>query len=110
MADNIKQKIEGIINVLKEEQEKSDQKNMELIGKFKNLLSLMDKYKGRDKFTEREISQIQSITCYKNLGYCCSLSKECLFRDTALEIIGISRKQFKSKENWVKEICRNKLK
>ena len=39
--------------------------------------------------TEDDVYQLMGITCYGNIGYCCALSKDCLWRDSCRQALGI---------------------
>lgn len=39
--------------------------------------------------TDEDIHRLMGITCYGNLGYCCGLAKECIWRDSCRQALGI---------------------
>ncbi len=39
--------------------------------------------------TEDDVYRAMSITCYENIGYCCGLTKDCLWRDSCRQALGI---------------------
>lgn len=48
-----------------------------------------------------------SITCYENIGYCCGLSKPCIWRDSCRQVLGIDDETYvqvkKEDEIWLIE-------
>ena len=44
---------------------------------------------------EGKIENIVKLTCYGNLGYCCGLEKECVFRDLVLLALDIDKSEYK---------------
>lgn len=96
---------EAIVEQIKARKE-TDETYEEIVKRLREALKLIDKYKGKSKFTDKQFKEIQMITCFENLGYCCGLSKPCYFRDTVLYILGISKEQFKEKEKWIYAIKR----
>jgi len=109
MTDIMRKVISDAIDTLTSQQiqarKQSDATYEDIIKRMRKALKLMDKYKGKKKFTDSELEKIQSITCFHGLGFCCGLSKPCYFRDAALHILGISKEQFKrEKEKWTKSV------
>jgi len=62
---------------------------------FQEKINILKKYNGRKRFTEEEQNDILSLLCYDDLGYCCGLSKPCLWRNAVTELFGISPEKFK---------------
>jgi hypothetical protein len=44
--------------------------------------------------TDEDVHRVMGITCYGNLGYCCALAKECLWRDSCRQALGIDNKTY----------------
>ena len=44
--------------------------------------------------TDEDIHQVMGITCYGNIGYCCGLAKDCLWRDSCRQALGIDDKTY----------------
>lgn len=44
--------------------------------------------------TEDDIHHLMSITCYGDIGYCCGLTKDCLWRDSCRQALGIDDKTY----------------
>ncbi len=44
--------------------------------------------------TDEDICRVMGITCYGNIGYCCGLAKECLWRDSCRQSLGIDDKNY----------------
>lgn len=44
--------------------------------------------------TEDDIYRLMSITCYGDVGYCCGLTKDCLWRDSCRQALGIDDKTY----------------
>jgi len=104
-------KIIGQLNKAKEMQIKRLEKEVEERAKrFEYALKLIKKYKGKKRFTDKELKEIQSVTCFEHLAFCCK--KPCPFRNTALHILGIEPKEFEEEkerivEDWLIKKLRN---
>lgn len=62
------------------------------------------RYRG-EKLTGKDIKESQVITCFGNLGYCCSLKKPCIKRDACREALGIGANTYiNTKEKVANEI------
>lgn len=35
------------------------------------------------------MKKAMGVTCYKNIGYCCGLAKDCIMRDCCRQALGI---------------------
>lgn len=62
------------------------------IFQFKKMLDLLQQKNPKKQ-------EVHGLLCYKSLAYCCSLTKPCIYRDTALAVFGISEKQFQLIKN-----------
>jgi len=74
----------------------------------KVLLTAQKMLKG-GKVTKEDVLNAMSITCYGNLAYCCGLEKACPWRDMARAALRIDDETFKSKENWIWNILKARL-
>ncbi len=43
---------------------------------------------------KKQINEIMEETCFESLAYCCSLEKNCPFRDSVLKKLGLTKKDF----------------
>ena len=43
----------------------------------------------KETLTDEDIHRLMGITCYGNLGYCCGLAKECIWRDSCRQALGV---------------------
>jgi len=48
----------------------------------------------KERLDEEDIRRAMSITCYGNIGYCCGLTKVCLWRDSCRQSFGIDDKTY----------------
>ncbi len=48
----------------------------------------------KERLDEEDIRRAMSITCYGNIGYCCGLTKVCLWRDSCRQSLGIDDKTY----------------
>jgi hypothetical protein len=65
------------------------------IAETRGKIELLEKYSGRKPpYNDGAIEEILSLTCYKSPAYCCSLEKPCVWRDSALNLLGISAKEY----------------
>ena len=46
--------------------------------------------------TDEDIRRVMGITCYGNIGYCCGLAKECIWRDSCRQALGIDDETYAS--------------
>lgn len=46
--------------------------------------------------TDEDIHKVMGITCYGNIGYCCGLAKECIWRDSCRQALGIDDETYAS--------------
>jgi predicted metal-binding transcription factor (methanogenesis marker protein 9) len=46
--------------------------------------------------TDEDIRRVMNITCYGNIGYCCGLAKECVWRDSCRQALGIDDETYAS--------------
>ena len=69
-----------------------------------SLIALEEKYAGKEKFSEEELKEIQKVTCYGSLGYCCGLQKKCFQRDVVRDILKISDENYKTKGFWINSV------
>lgn len=51
------------------------------------------------------IEKAMALTCYGSLAYCCSLEKRCINRDKALELLGLTREDYRK----LKEECHKRI-
>ena len=62
-------------------------------------LAILKKYNnGQRPKTPAEKQELLSITCYGNVCYCCSLEKNCIWRNSVLTIYGIKPSEYKRKK------------
>lgn len=62
-------------------------------------LAILKKYNnGQRPKTPAEKQEVLSLTCYGNIGYCCSLEKGCIWRNSVLAIYGIKPSDYKRKK------------
>jgi len=86
--DELITKLEGSISAMKEGH-KAD------LDVFRERLDILKKYNRQKQFTEEDQKAILSLLCYDDFGYCCGLSKPCLWRNAAMDLFGISPEKFK---------------
>lgn len=48
----------------------------------------------KEKPTEEDIRRVMGITCYGNIGYCCGLAKECVWRDSCRQALRVDDKTY----------------
>ena len=69
-----------------------DKEYEKLLAKFAAMIKKYDKHK---TFTTEEKTEILSLICYNNLGYCCGIEKDCQYRDTVLAILKMDKQFYK---------------
>jgi predicted metal-binding transcription factor (methanogenesis marker protein 9) len=79
--------IDDILQVL-EKHKINSEKEIKDIQKKINLLKNFKEGKNLLK------SDILSLVCYNDLSYCCGLKKTCIWRDSALNMFGITAKEY----------------
>ena len=43
----------------------------------------------KDTLTEEDVKRVMRITCYGDIGYCCGLSKQCVWRESCRKALRI---------------------
>lgn len=105
--------IENVIKAIQEQKNKDiEQKDKEIEG-FERILQLLIEYDGTKKLTEGDIKQIQTVTCSEDISMCCGIAKNCLFRNCALEMLGISQQKYQKEKSalvqkWVRDTIKMK--
>ena len=64
--------------ISEEEDEKEQRRLQRLATKLESLREIDRKLRK----TKTDVKKAMSITCYKNIGYCCGLAKGCIMRDS----------------------------
>jgi predicted metal-binding transcription factor (methanogenesis marker protein 9) len=74
-------------------------------------IDIIEKYAGRKPlYTKEETIEILGLVCYGNLGYCCGLQKDCIWRNTVLNIFVISPDEYvDAKIHCQKELIGSKI-
>lgn len=77
------------------------------IAAFNKMRDLLNKYKDKKILTDEELKEIQQVTCYNDIAFCCGIEKECLMRNCALEMLGITQEKFQKEKSelvqkWIK--------
>lgn len=74
-----------------------------LISKLKTLQRIEQK----TKKIRSDIAKAMSVTCYKNIGYCCGLKKDCIWRDSCRQALGIDDETYVAvKERMIWEMLK----
>ena len=60
----------------------------------KTLRFIAEKKRGGERLTKRDVEKGMGVLCWKNLAYCCHVSKKCGFRGTLLSSLGLSEKDY----------------
>ena len=56
------------------------------------------------------LEELQQVLCWNNIAFCCSTDKNCLWRDTVLEICGLDKKDYeKLKKKIGKKLLRGEF-
>jgi predicted metal-binding transcription factor (methanogenesis marker protein 9) len=85
--------------ISEEEDEKEKRRLQRLLSKFVVLKGIEQ----RATKTKTDVKKAMSITCYKNLGYCCGLAKDCYMRDGCRQALGVDNETYvriKEKMIW----------
>lgn len=43
----------------------------------------------KERLDEQDVKRAMSITCYGDIGYCCALTKDCVWRDSCRQALSI---------------------
>lgn len=78
----------------------------ERMEQMKVLLVMIKKYaEKKGQLTTDEMKEVQSITCYGSVGFCCGTKKPCLYRDSALLMLNMGKDFFDAeKTKWVFDV------
>lgn len=52
-----------------------------------NKLEIIKKYISKKPSTEKELTEVYSVLCFGNIGYCCGLLKSCRWRDAVRMVL-----------------------
>lgn len=94
----------ALINDQKSQHQKIDREYEATLKIVNNMQRLIVKYAYHKEFTDPQMKEILGITCYGNLAYCCGLQKNCIRRNTALQILHISPEEYVKKEKVVADL------
>lgn len=65
------------------------------ITETKGKIELLEKYRDRKPpYNNGASDEILTLICYGSLAYCCGLKKPCVWRDSALNLLEISAKDY----------------
>ncbi len=86
--------------VISEEEDEREQRRLQrLVTKLESLKEIDQKVRK----TKADVKKAMSVTCYKNIGYCCGLAKDCIMRDSCRQALGIDDETYvrvKEKVIW----------
>ena len=102
--DTLKIERDALINERNIQRQKMDKEYESTLKIISNMQNMILKYAAHNKFTETQIKEVLSITCYGNLAYCCGLQKNCIRRNTALQILHIDPEDYVKKEKVVADL------
>lgn len=71
-----------------------DKINQESHG-FNYKMGVVEKYLENKPKSLNELKQLYSILCFGSIGFCCGLSKPCVWRDFVRTILGINSTTYK---------------
>jgi len=72
---------------------------------FIQKLEMLKEIDQKEMLDEEDINRAMSVTCYENIGYCCGLTRPCLWRDSCRQALGIDDEAYvEVKEEVVWEI------
>jgi hypothetical protein len=99
---NFDQAILELQDAISEEEDEREQRRFQrLIVK----LGVLREIEQKPTKTKTDVKKAMSITCYKNIGYCCGLAKDCIMRDSCRQAIGIDDETYvKVKEKMIWEM------
>jgi len=87
--------------ISEEEDEKEQRRFQSLASKLGSLKEIEQKARK----TKADVKKAMSVTCYKNIGYCCGLAKDCIMRDSCRQALGIDDETYiKVKEKVIWEM------
>lgn len=96
-----------IIKILREGIYQIQQESIKQTKPLQHALELIDMYTllGKKHSADECVGEVQSITCYGSIAFCCGIQKNCVMRDIALLLLGIPKDKFeKKKREWVKQL------
>lgn len=86
--ETVQERIEALIRAIKAQKDK----DYLTFCKRLNLLKKYENHKG--KFKKSELNEILKLICFKNIGFCCDITKQCISRDCVLEILKINKDEY----------------
>jgi len=58
-------------------------------------IEMLKELEGKNEFTEADIKQVMSVTCFGSPAYCCGLEKGCFWRNSVLQVLRISKGEYR---------------
>ena len=96
---------EVILEVKEAISEEEDEREQRRLQRLASKLDLLKQIEQKVRKTKTDVKKAMSITCYKNIGYCCGLAKDCIMRDGCRQALGIDDENYiKVKENVIWEM------
>jgi len=83
--------------------EEEDDKERRRLQRLVTKLEALREIEQKARKTKTDVKKAMSITCYKNIGYCCGLAKDCIMRDSCRQVLDIDDETYmrvKEKVIW----------
>lgn len=98
-----------IIKQLKEEIPPTKADAEEMKENIKTFIMLKE-IKNKKTKTKEDLEKACKALCYSSLAFCCDITKPCLFRNSVLDALGISMKEFRERKmklhrEFMGEVC-----
>jgi predicted metal-binding transcription factor (methanogenesis marker protein 9) len=96
--EKVLEELRKVYEEIKAEREKEVKKEVEKVEKrvgatYDYLLKKVEN--ALKKVEEGDLKDIVELTCYRNLGFCCGLERDCPLRDMVLSVLNIDREEYK---------------
>ena len=85
--------------------EEADEKEQHRLQRLASKLESLKEIDRKVRKTKADVKKAMSVTCYKNIGYCCGLAKNCIMRDSCRQALGIDDETYvNAKEKLIWEM------
>lgn len=96
---------QAILEIKEAVSEEGDERERRRLQRLVAKLESLKEIQQRVRKTKTDAKKAMSVTCYKNIGYCCGLAKDCIMRDSCRQALGIDDDTYiKVKENMIWEM------
>jgi len=94
MLEKVEKAVRALVEEYLEEAEKKVREAQQLREKAREVQEEWEWVIRALREEEFDRKRVRKLLCYESLAYCCGLQKPCIFRDTAMALLGISEEEY----------------